>query len=86
MWSYSRAGVNIRKIRRIQRDIGKLVSTTHSSVDNKNWSVWSGYGHYAGLLEFQSKVYALHTDGVGTKIKFNYILSKGFEFNQLYLK
>lgn len=76
MWSYSRAGVNIRKIRRIQRDIGKLVSTTHSSVDNRNWSVWSGYGHYAGLLEFQSKVYALHTDGVGTKIIIAQLMKK----------
>lgn len=76
MWSYSRAGVNIRKIRRIQRDIGKLVSTTHSSVDNKNWRVWSGYGHYAGLLEFQSKVYALHTDGVGTKIIIAQLMKK----------
>lgn len=68
MWSYSKAGVDVRKIRRIQRDIGKLVSTTHSAIENKNWSVWSGFGHYAGMIEFRSKVYALHTDGVGTKI------------------
>ena len=76
MWSYSRAGVNIRKIRRIQRDIGKLVSTTHSSIEGKNWSVWSGYGHYAGLLEFKSKVFALHTDGVGTKIIIAQLMKK----------
>jgi len=67
MWSYSRAGVDVRKIRKIQGDIGRLVSTTHSAIC-KDWSVGSGFGHYAGLIEFQSKVFALHTDGVGTKI------------------
>ena len=75
MWSYSRAGVDIRKIRKIQNDIGKLVSTTHSAVNN-DWSVWSGFGHYAGLIEFQSKVFALHTDGVGTKIIIAQLMKK----------
>jgi len=75
MWSYSRAGVDIRKIRRIQGDIGKVVSTTHSVI-NKDWNVWSGFGHYAGLLEFQSRVFALHTDGVGTKIIIAQLMKK----------
>lgn len=75
MWSYSRAGVDVRKIRRIQSDIGKVVSTTHSAI-NKDWSVWSGFGHYAGLIEFQSKVFALHTDGVGTKIIIAQLMKK----------
>lgn len=75
MWSYSRAGVDIRKIRKIQNNIGKLVSTTHSAL-NKDWSVWSGFGHYAGLIEFQSKVFALHTDGVGTKIIIAQLMKK----------
>ena len=75
MWSYSRAGVDIRKIRRIQRDIGKLVSTTHSAI-NKDWNVWSGFGHYSGLIEFQSKVFALHTDGIGTKIIIAQLMKK----------
>jgi phosphoribosylformylglycinamidine cyclo-ligase len=75
MWSYSRAGVDIRKIRRIQRDIGKLVSTTHFAI-NKDWNVWSGFGHYAGLIEFESKVFALHTDGVGTKIIIAQLMKK----------
>lgn len=76
MWSYSRAGVDIRKIRRIQQDIGKLITTTHSTIENKNWSIWTGFGHYAGLLEFQSKVFALHTDGVGTKIIIAQLMKK----------
>lgn len=76
MWSYTRAGVDIRKIRRIQGDIGKVVSTTHSAIENKDWSVWSGFGHYAGLIEFQSQVFALHTDGVGTKIIIAQLMKK----------
>lgn len=75
MWSYSRAGVDVRKIRKIQGDIGKLVSTTHSAI-HKNWSVSSGFGHYAGLIEFQSKVFALHTDGVGTKVIIAQLMNK----------
>jgi phosphoribosylformylglycinamidine cyclo-ligase len=75
MWSYSRAGVDVRKIRKIQGDIGKVVSTTHSAI-NKDWNVWSGFGHYAGLIEYQSKVFALHTDGVGTKIIIAQLMKK----------
>src|SRR5438093_12772789 len=67
MWSYAKAGVDIKKIRKIQSDIGKLVSKTHFGFENKNWKVLSGFGHYAGLIEIGSKVIALHTDGVGTK-------------------
>lgn len=76
MLTYSRAGVDIRKIRRIQQDIGKLITTTHSTIENKNWRIWTGFGHYAGLLEFQSKVFALHTDGVGTKIIIAQLMKK----------
>ena len=36
----------------------------------------SGFGHYAGLIEFQSKVFALHTDGVGTKIIVGQLMNK----------
>jgi phosphoribosylformylglycinamidine cyclo-ligase len=76
MSSYTRAGVDIRKIRRIQGNIGKVISTTHSAIEDKGWSVWSGFGHYAGLIEFQSKVFALHTDGVGTKIIIAQLMKK----------
>lgn len=30
--------------------------------------VISGFGHYAGLIEFNSRIMTLHTDGVGSKI------------------
>lgn len=76
MWNYSRAGVDIKKIRKIQTDIGKLVSKTHFAFENRKWNVWSGFGHYAGLIEFQTKVFALHTDGVGTKIIVGQLMKK----------
>jgi phosphoribosylformylglycinamidine cyclo-ligase len=76
MWSYSKAGVNIKKIRKIQSDIGKLVSKTHLGFENKNWKVLSGFGHYAGLIKIESKVIALHTDGIGTKIIIAQLMNK----------
>ena len=30
--------------------------------------ILSGFGHYAGLIEIDSNVLALHSDGVGTKV------------------
>ncbi|MGI0031821.1 MAG: phosphoribosylformylglycinamidine cyclo-ligase [Nitrososphaeraceae archaeon] len=68
MWDYSKAGVDIKKIRKIQGNIGKIISKTHFSFGNNNWKVLSGFGHYAGLIEIDSKIIALHTDGIGTKI------------------
>jgi phosphoribosylformylglycinamidine cyclo-ligase len=68
MWSYSKAGVDRKKIGKMQINIGKLVSNSHIGFENKNWRVLSGFGHYAGLIEIESKVIALHTDGIGTKI------------------
>ncbi len=34
----------------------------------KKGKVISGFGHYAGLIEFNKKIMTLHTDGVGSKI------------------
>ena len=76
MWSYSKAGVDIKKIRKIQDEIGLLVSKTHSGFENKDWKIISGFGHYAGLVEFDSKVIAMHTDGVGTKIIIAQLMKK----------
>ncbi|HEX2305782.1 MAG TPA: phosphoribosylformylglycinamidine cyclo-ligase [Nitrososphaeraceae archaeon] len=76
MWNYSKAGVDIKKIRKIQSKIGKLVSKTHFGFENKNWKVLSGFGHYAGLIEIESKVIALHTDGIGTKIIVAQLMNK----------
>ncbi len=34
----------------------------------KKGKVISGFGHYAGLIEFNKRIMTLHTDGVGSKI------------------
>ena len=34
----------------------------------KKGKVISGFGHYAGLIEFDERIMTLHTDGVGSKI------------------
>ena len=52
------------------------MSKTHFAFENRSWNVWSGFGHYAGLIEFQSMVFALHTDGVGTKIIVGQLMKK----------
>ena len=64
--TYKSTGIDINKIHRVQNSIGKIVSLSHSFLTYGK--VISGFGHYAGLIEFDNKIFALHTDGVGTKI------------------
>jgi phosphoribosylformylglycinamidine cyclo-ligase len=66
MSSYANAGVDLMKIKHIHSRIGHIISRTYPT--NAICKVLSGFGHYAGLLELGSKVLALHSDGVGTKI------------------
>ena len=63
---YSDVGIDVDKIRSIQNSIGKIILSTHSLP--KKGKVVSGFGHYAGLIEFEKKIMTLHTDGVGSKI------------------
>jgi phosphoribosylformylglycinamidine cyclo-ligase len=64
--SYSDVGIDLKKIRDSQKSIGELISSTHSFL--RQGKVISGFGHYAGLIEIDSKILALHSDGVGTKV------------------
>ncbi|CAN5731529.1 phosphoribosylformylglycinamidine cyclo-ligase [soil metagenome] len=63
---YSDVGIDVDKIKSIQNSIGKSIKSTH--ILPKKGKVVSGYGHYAGLIEFNKKIMTLHTDGVGSKI------------------
>lgn len=66
MSSYANAGVDLMEIKRVHSKIGRIISRTYTT--DAICKILSGFGHYAGLLEFGSKVLALHSDGVGTKI------------------
>jgi phosphoribosylformylglycinamidine cyclo-ligase len=64
--TYSSTGIDVKKIRKAQKSVGNIISVTHYLPTIGK--VISGFGHYAGLIDIGSKVLALHSDGVGTKI------------------
>ncbi|HZI72391.1 MAG TPA: AIR synthase related protein, partial [Nitrososphaeraceae archaeon] len=64
--TYRRAGIDVKKIRAVQKSIGDIISLTHAFPPIGN--VISGFGHYAGLIDIGSKILAMHCDGVGTKV------------------
>ena len=64
--TYRDAGVDVKKIRTVQKSIGEIISVTHKMISAGK--VVSGFGHYAGLIKMGSDVFALHSDGVGTKV------------------
>ena len=66
IYTYSKVGVNLKKIRSTQEDIGKMISETYSFQNIGK--IRSGFGHYSGLINLGKNVLALHTDGVGTKV------------------
>ncbi|HEY7108645.1 MAG TPA: phosphoribosylformylglycinamidine cyclo-ligase [Nitrososphaeraceae archaeon] len=63
---YSETGVDLRKVKTIHSSIRTLISKTFFS--NPELRILSGFGHYAGLIEIGSRIMALHSDGVGTKL------------------
>jgi phosphoribosylformylglycinamidine cyclo-ligase len=57
--------IDVDRSERLHERIGKLIEETFSLR-----SVFLGYGHYAGLVEIGAgKLLALHSDGVGTKVR-----------------
>lgn len=64
--TYDKAGVNIRKIRSTQQNIGKMITESYSFQEIGKITL--GFGHYSGLITIGNNVLALHTDGVGTKV------------------
>jgi len=71
---YKDVGIDIKRIRNIQNQIGKDIEKTLHFLDLGK--VISGFGHYAGLIEIGDKIMALHTDGVGTKILVSQLMKK----------
>ncbi|MBS7622081.1 phosphoribosylformylglycinamidine cyclo-ligase [Candidatus Bathyarchaeota archaeon] len=67
-WSYSRAGVDQEKIRRLHSEIEELVTKTYRFRTGKFAEVIMGFGHYASLIDVGGgRALALHSDGCGTK-------------------
>ncbi len=70
--TYKQSGVNVTSIKKSQSAIGKIIASTH-----KFQKVKTGFGHYAGLVQIDSKkLLATHTDGVGTKVIIANIMKK----------
>ncbi|MGQ0376387.1 MAG: phosphoribosylformylglycinamidine cyclo-ligase [Nitrososphaerota archaeon] len=65
--TYKQAGVNVQNIKKSQKEIGRIIASTHNL--QKNVRVKHGFGHYAGIVTVSDKItLAMHTDGVGTKV------------------
>jgi phosphoribosylformylglycinamidine cyclo-ligase len=68
-WTYAKSGVDISKVRAVQRSIAKLLAGTHELRRGRFGEVLSQIGLYAGLIDIGGgRAIALHADGVGTKV------------------
>ncbi len=76
-WTYAKAGVDRKKIRRAQRVIGDLLSTTFKHRHERFGEVLTEIGHYAGLIDIgHGKALAIHVDGCGTKVLVAQLMDK----------
>jgi phosphoribosylformylglycinamidine cyclo-ligase len=67
--SYARAGVDLRKVGRIQRSMGELLGTTFANREGKVGAPLMPIGHYGGLIDVgNGNALTLHADGVGSKV------------------
>ena len=73
--TYKSAGVDIKKIKKSQSEIGKIIQSTHKL--QKKAKIAHGFGHYAGIVEISGgTLLASHTDGVGTKVVIANLMKK----------
>ena len=73
--TYKSVGVDIKKIKQSQAEIGKIIQSTHKL--QKKAKIAHGFGHYAGIVEIPGgKLLATHTDGVGTKVIISNMMKK----------
>ena len=63
---YASAGVNVRKIRKVQDGINSLIKSTFPHL--AGGEVLDITGHYAGIFKQAGETYAIHCDGVGSKV------------------
>ena len=72
--SYRGAGINRTTIKNYHAKIARLIGQTYNYPTRAR--VHSVIGHYAGLIEVNNVVLALHSDGVGTKVLISQMLNK----------
>jgi phosphoribosylformylglycinamidine cyclo-ligase len=76
-FTYAKAGVDIKKIKKAHESIADLLKQTFPFREGKFGKVLTEIGHYAGLIDIgNNKVLALHVDGVGTKVLIAQMLDK----------
>ncbi|WP_455276851.1 phosphoribosylformylglycinamidine cyclo-ligase [[Eubacterium] cellulosolvens] len=76
-WSYAKAGVDVKKVKKTQNEIGSIIEETFKFRDNKFGQVLGKFGHYASLIDIGSgKALALHSDGCGTKVLISQLMKK----------
>jgi phosphoribosylformylglycinamidine cyclo-ligase len=63
---YKDTGIDLKTIHKYHQTIEKLISLNHEL--QSSGKVISDFGHYAGLIEIDNKVFALHSDSVGSKV------------------
>ena len=66
--SYSRAGVDLKKVRGIHEVLATVLGATFANRKGLKGAPLIPIGHYAGLIDLGGEALALHTDGVGTKV------------------
>ncbi len=67
--SYSRAGVDLRKVRGIHETLAAVLGATSANRKGLRGASLIPIGHYAGIIDIgRERALALHTDGVGTKV------------------
>ena len=75
--TYAKAGVDIRRVKRLHGDIDKLLSKTFTTRKGRFGQVLDVRQHYAGLIDIgHGQALALHSDGVGTKVLVSLMLRK----------
>ncbi len=76
-WSYSKAGVDLDKIKRAHKAIASLIESTYKFREGLFGRIIKGAGHYAALIDIGGgKALALHADGVGTKVLVAQLMGK----------
>ena len=76
-WTYAKAGVDVKKVKKTQNEIGKIIEKTFGLRNNEFGRALGKFGHYASLMDIgNGKALALHSDGCGTKVLIAQMMKK----------